>query len=91
MQWSEIRERYPRQWLLVEAMEAHSEEGQRILSDLEVIQSFPDPMAAMGHYQELHWLNPQRELYVLHTDRDCLDIGEIRWLGLRPTSLTAAS
>jgi hypothetical protein len=86
MQWSQIRERYPRQWLLVEAVEAHSEEGQRILDDIDVIQSFSDSVAAMRHYQELHRMDPHREMYVVHTDREHLDIGEIRWFGLRTAS-----
>lgn len=86
MQWEEIRERYPRQWLLVEAVAAHSEERQRILDDIEVVATFPDSIAAMKSYQELHCRNPQRELYVFHTDRERLDIGEIYWLGLRIAS-----
>ena len=86
MQWSEIRERYPRQWLLVEAVEAHSEGGQRILDDIGVVHTFPDSVAAMESYKELHLRNPQREMYVLHTDRERLDIGEIYWLGLRTAS-----
>ena len=86
MQWSQIRELYPRQWLLVEAVEAHSEEGQRILDDIDVIQSFSDSVVAMRHYQELHRLDPHREMYVVHTDREYLDIGEIRWFGLRTAS-----
>lgn len=86
MQWSEIRERYPRQWLLIEAVEAHSAEGQRILDDIAVIQSFPDSVSAMEGYKKLHHKDPQRELYVLHTDRERIEIGEIRWLGLRLAS-----
>jgi hypothetical protein len=86
MQWQEIREHYPRQWLLVEAVAAHSEERQRILDDIEVVETFPDSIAAMKSYQELHRRNPQRELYVFHTDRERLDIGEIYWLGLRTAS-----
>lgn len=31
MQWQEIRKHYPEQWLLVEAVEAHSDAGKRIL------------------------------------------------------------
>lgn len=37
----------------------------------------------MSAYGELHHLDPQRELYVLHTDRPDLDIEERRWLGIR--------
>jgi hypothetical protein len=86
MQWNEIRERYPRQWLLIEALEAHSAEDQRILDDIAVIQSFPDWLAAWNGYKELHFQNRQRELYVIHTDRKFLEIGEIRSIGLRRAS-----
>jgi hypothetical protein len=86
MQWSEIRERYPRQWLLVEAVEAHSEDRQRILDDIEVLQTFQDSLAAMNSYKKVHLRNPQREMYVLHTDRQQLDIGEIYLLSPRTLS-----
>ena len=86
MQWSEIRESYPRQWLLIEAVEAHSATGQRILDDIAVIQSFPDSVAAMQGYKQLHRRDPHRELYVAHTDRERLDIGEIHWFGIRAAS-----
>ena len=86
MQWSEIRERYPRQWLLVEAVEAHSEDRQRILDDIEVLQTFPDSLAAMNSYKERHLKHPHWEMYVLHTDREQLDIGEIYLLSPRISS-----
>lgn len=86
MQWNEIRERFPHQWLLVEAVEAHSDEGKRVLDNIAVLQSFPDWPTAMEDYKKLHHKDRQRELYVLHTDRECLDIGEIRWMGLRVAS-----
>ena len=86
MQWTEIREHFPHQWLLIEAVEAHSAEDQRILDDIAVVQSFPDWVSAWNGYKELHGKDPQRELYVLHTDREQPDIGEIRWLGLRLAS-----
>ena len=31
MKWDEIRAHYPRQWLLIEAIKAHSKENKRIL------------------------------------------------------------
>jgi hypothetical protein len=87
MQWNEIRERYPGQWLLIDAVEAHSAENQRILDDIAVVQTFPDSVAAMARYQELHCRNPVLEMYVVHTDREFLDIGEIRWVGLHAAAL----
>jgi hypothetical protein len=86
MQWNEIRERYPGQWLLIDAVEAHSADNQRILDDIAVIQSFPDWVAAWNGYKELHFQNRQRELYVLHTDRENLEIEEVQSLGLRVAS-----
>jgi hypothetical protein len=86
MQWNEIRELFPRQWVLIDAVEAHSAENQRILDDVAVIQTFSDSVTAMARYQELHRRNPMLEMYVVHTDRDLPEIGEIRWLGLRPAS-----
>jgi hypothetical protein len=83
MDWHEICERFPQTWLIVEATEAHSEEGQRILEQLVVVESLPDSTTAMRHYARLHRETPDRELYVLHTSRDKLDISERRWLGIR--------
>ncbi len=34
MEWPEIRQHYPEQWLLLEALKAHSEGQQRILEQL---------------------------------------------------------
>lgn len=76
MQWTEIRQHYPHQWLLLEAIKARSEAGQRILEELSVVDTFPDSVAAMQRYGQLHREAPERELYVLHTDREKLEIKE---------------
>ena len=83
MQWSEIRRHYPDEWLLVEAIEAHSEDGRRILDDIAVVASFPDSVTAMRRYARLHHEARQRELYVCHTQREELEIRERQWLGIR--------
>lgn len=83
MQWSEIRRHYPDQWLLIEAIEARSEGSQRILDDIAVLASFPDSVTGMRRYASLHHEEPQRELYVCHTERRELEIRERRWLGIR--------
>ena len=41
MVWQDIRQYSPQQWLLVEAIEAHSEANNRILEHLAVIGTFP--------------------------------------------------
>lgn len=83
MRWEQIRSHYPHQWLLVEAIKAHSEAGERILEELTVVNVFPDARMALKAYIRLHRQSPQRELLVLHTDRETLQISEQRWLGVR--------
>lgn len=83
MKWQEVCEHFPHQWLLVEATEAHSEGNRRFLDDLAVLETFASGKSAMDGYLDLHERAPQRELYVLHTDREELEIEELRWLGIR--------
>jgi hypothetical protein len=83
MRWSEIREHYPEQWLLVEALKAHSSADRRIVEQLAVLGVFPDSVAAMRTYAEFHRESPGRELYVFHSSRETLDIRERQWLGIR--------
>ena len=80
MQWQEIRKHYPARWLLVEALDAHSEAGKRVVEELAVVNTYGDAQAAMQEYAQLHRQSPARELYVLHTDRPVLDIDELRWI-----------
>jgi hypothetical protein len=83
MRWTELRQHYPHQWLVVEAVEAHSTAGHRELGQLALVDAFGEGEAALRAYLRLHRQAPERELYVLHTDREALDITERTWLGLR--------
>ena len=83
MKWEEVRERYPHQWLLVEAIQARSGADRRVVEELAVVDPFADSASALRRYNELHRQEPQRELYVLQTDREQLDIRERHWLGIR--------
>lgn len=90
MIWSEIQHAYPHQWLIVEALAAHTTpEQRRILDRLAVIDTCVDGSAAMQRYRELHRQYPLREFYFVHTDRDDLEIYERRWLGVRYKDETA--
>ena len=86
MQWQKIRKHYPAQWLLIEALEAHSTTGERVVEQMSVIDIFPDSPSAMKRYQELHHSAPERELYVIHSSREQLNIKERRWIGVRGQS-----
>jgi hypothetical protein len=83
MRWQELREQYPDQWLIIEALEAHTEDQQRILDHILVVEGCADGAEALARYQALHRQFPQREFYFVHTARETLDIRERSWLGLR--------
>ncbi|HET9210383.1 MAG TPA: hypothetical protein VFR03_08285 [Thermoanaerobaculia bacterium] len=42
MTWTDIRRHYPHQWLLVEALLAHSKAGKRLLDELAIVDAFSD-------------------------------------------------
>jgi hypothetical protein len=83
MTWIDARRHYPRQWLLVEALLAHSQSGKRLLDELAVVDAFPDGEAALRAYLSLHRDAPMRELYIVHSDRKELEIAERALLGPR--------
>jgi hypothetical protein len=86
MTWADVRQQYPHQWLVVEALHARSELGKRYLDELAVVDAFGDGETALRAYLRFHREAPERELYVLHSDRKELDIAERSWLGLRTAS-----
>ena len=84
MQWSEVRTVYPDQWLIIEALEAHSTpDHRRQLDGIAVIDCCSDGGSAMQRYRQLHQHYPSREFYFVHTSREALDIHERQWLGIR--------
>lgn len=83
MIWSRVREAYPDQWLIIEALAAHTEDNHRVLDQIAVIEPCIDGAAAMLSYQRLHREYPAREFYFVHTSREDLDIRERHWIGIR--------
>jgi hypothetical protein len=83
MRWVHVRERYPDQWLVVEATQAHSEGSQRVVDRVTVVELCPDGAAAMQTYRRLHRLHPDREYYFVHTSRSELSATERHWVGIR--------
>ena len=83
MKWSDVRTAYPEQWLVIEALEAHTSGQQRILDRIAVIETCADGQAAFESYRRYHKEYPQREFYYVNTGRERLDIRERAWLGIR--------
>src|SRR5678815_837100 len=87
MRWSEVRVAHPDQWLVIEALEAHTSGNRRILDRIAVIEVCSDGRATMKRYRELHRMYPGREICFAHTGMVELDIEERPWLGARRGSL----
>lgn len=84
MTWEDVKRTHPSQWLVIEAIEAHTEEDRRILDNITVVDTFnEDNNKALLEYVKLHRKHRERELYVVHTSRQELDIIEQRWAGVR--------
>ncbi|TCO68883.1 hypothetical protein [Marinisporobacter balticus] len=84
MRWNNVKEAYPDQWVIIEAIDARTEENERIIEQITVVDVFlNDNNGALRRYVELHKQHPERELYVVHTSRPKLDIKERRWTGVR--------
>ncbi len=75
MSWDEIRTHNPDRWVLVEALEAHTDGAHRIIPTLTVIGEYADYYGGWDEFKRLHSEDKWREYYVLHTSRTQLDIG----------------
>lgn len=84
MIWKEVKRAYPNQWVIIEAIEAHTEGDKRVIAQMTVVNNFQDDNnKALLQYLQLHRKHRERELYVVHTSRPELDIIEQRWIGVR--------
>ena len=83
MRWSDIRAAHPDHWLVIEAVEAHSENNHRIFDEVAVIEVCQDGHTAMKRYGELHHQYPSREIGFVHTSRPEIAFEERLWLGIR--------
>jgi hypothetical protein len=83
MTWPEIQQLHPKQWLLLEVLQAESSNDLRYLTNLAVLERFNDSMSALRAYKAMKERNPLRELMVLHTDRAEPIVKERFYVGIR--------
>ncbi|MFC3747412.1 hypothetical protein [Paenibacillus sp. GCM10012306] len=82
MRWDEIKERFPDEWVVLEATKAYSKEGHRYIEEMDVIESFDDSTKALKRYSELHKEAPHREYCFFHTSRPSV-VAKERYVGIR--------
>lgn len=69
MLWEEVRERFPEEWVVLEATKASSIEGNRYIEEVNVIDRYHSSTDALERYSELHREQPHREFCFFHTSR----------------------
>jgi hypothetical protein len=84
MRWEEVKERFPNEWVVLEATKAFSSEGHRYIEEVVVIDRFNNSSDAMKRYSELHREQPHREYCFFHTSRQSL-VARERYAGIRGT------
>lgn len=63
MKWEDVCQAFPEQWVLIEAIRAHTnEKRERILDEMAPLKKFSNSPDAMKAYQEIHRDDPTREL-----------------------------
>lgn len=72
MRWEEVREQFPNEWVVCEALQLHSEEGYCYIDEVAVIDRYDDSTVAMKRYYQLHREQPNREYGFFHTSRETL-------------------
>ncbi|TFE19736.1 hypothetical protein E2980_22290 [Cohnella luojiensis] len=83
MRWDEVQHLYPNDWVVIEAIQAHSDNGLRLVEDMAIVQQFDDSFEAMKRCNELQRDRPSNEFYFFHTSRQRVEIRERRWIGIR--------
>ncbi len=84
MTWEDVKKAYPMQWVLIEAVDAHTLGDKRMIEQMDVINNFADDgEGAFNRYTELHKMHKEREYYIYHTSNESLNIGIRKWLGVR--------
>lgn len=91
MRWNEIRESHPDRWLIIEALEAHSDNDHRIFDRAAIVEVCEDGRSAMKRYSVLRREHPSRELCFVHTSKPTLEFEERMWLGIRGLHATDLS
>lgn len=84
MLWEDVKKTYPQQWVIIEAVEAHTEGDKRIIENIQLVELFgEDNNGALRRYVRLHKVHPEKEYYVVHTSRPELNVKERIWTGVR--------
>lgn len=78
MLWSEVRELFPDQFVLVQALKSHQDGSKLYVDEMAVIRPIPDP-----HEATRELLKAKHENFVYHTGRSEMVMEIVSRVGFR--------
>lgn len=83
MNWNQVRDKYPNQLVLIEAINTSTKNTIRTIEDMSILASFEDSITAWKKYKELHKKYPNKELYIFHTSKENAEVIKQYFIGIR--------
>lgn len=83
MKWNEVRSQFPNRCVLVESLKAKSENSERVIEEMSVIDDFDNGNSAWKAYKKIHKEDQSRELYIFHTNNEQVKVLEQSYVGVR--------
>ncbi|MDC3424753.1 hypothetical protein NC797_09550 [Aquibacillus sp. 3ASR75-11] len=82
MRWQEVQKRFPNEWVVLEVIKAHSDDGHRYIEEVVVVDRFENSLEAMDRYEKIRKDQLLREYCFFHTSRENL-VARERYMGIR--------
>jgi hypothetical protein len=76
MKWQEVRQHFPNQWLLVQAMETRSEGGYCYWERVMVLEKFSNGSEALKGLNAYLKSHAPHDVFIFHTAREQLKLEE---------------
>ncbi len=78
MTWKEVIKSAKYKWVVIEAIKAKSENGKRIIEDIDFLAEYENGSDALKDYAKRRKENKEKEFYVCDSTIDVLDIDEVK-------------
>lgn len=78
MTWKEVVKNAKYKWVVIEVLKAKSENGKRIVEDIEFLAEYENGSSALKDYAKRRKENKDKEFYVCDSTIDVLDIDEVK-------------
>ncbi|OPG16942.1 hypothetical protein [Ferroacidibacillus organovorans] len=86
MLWSEVRELFPNQFVLVQALKSHQDGNKLYVDEMAVIRPIPDP-----HEATRELLKSKNENFVYHTGKTKMVMEIVSRVGFRRSPVEDSS